>query len=192
MILVSRYADGMRYPQGGGFDSAGRARREKIRLQAAELIDAGRSDVEIARELRVSAKSACVWRGAYRDGGLEALRSKGHGGQQCLLTDEQITLLTAALDEGPAAHGHTDDQRWTLARISDLISDMFGVRYAALRTVSRLLHRAGYSWQVPARRAAERDEEVIKAWREEAWRDIKARPYGSERGSASRTKPAKV
>jgi len=37
-----------------------------------------------------------------------------------------------------------------------------------------LLHRLGWSAQVPARRAAERDEEKIARWREETWPVIKA------------------
>jgi hypothetical protein len=38
-----------------------------------------------------------------------------------------------------------------------------------------LLHRLGWSVQVPARRAAERDEEKIARWREDTWPVIKAR-----------------
>jgi hypothetical protein len=38
----------MRYPEGGGLDAAERARREKVRLAAAELIEAGASDREVA------------------------------------------------------------------------------------------------------------------------------------------------
>ena len=38
--LVS-YAGGMRYPDGGGLTAAERARREQVRLAAAELIEAG-------------------------------------------------------------------------------------------------------------------------------------------------------
>ena len=36
-----------------------------------------------------------------------------------------------------------------------------------------LLHRLGWSVQVPARQAAERDEHAIAAWREETWPVIK-------------------
>ena len=54
---------------------------------------------------------------------------------------------------------------WTLARIRDLIAGMFAVRYKDLSAVSRLLRKAGYSWQAPTRRAAERDEQAISAWR---------------------------
>jgi putative transposase len=38
-----------------------------------------------------------------------------------------------------------------------------------------LLHRIGWSVQVPARRAAERDEDQIARWREETWPVIKGR-----------------
>lgn len=163
----------MRYAQGGGFDAVGRARREQVRLRAVDLIDAGHSNVEIAEMLRVTPKSVSLWKAQYRASGREGLVSKGHGGQQPYLTGEQVTRLTAALDQGPAAHGYEDDQRWTLARIRDLIHEMFRVRYRDVSTVARLLDRAGYSWQAPTRRAAERDEEKIAAWRQESWPEIK-------------------
>jgi hypothetical protein len=38
---VVRYAGCMRYPDGGGLDAAERARREQVRLAAAELVEAG-------------------------------------------------------------------------------------------------------------------------------------------------------
>jgi hypothetical protein len=41
----------MRYPDGGGLDAAERARRERVRLAAAELIEAGAGDQEIAKRL---------------------------------------------------------------------------------------------------------------------------------------------
>jgi putative transposase len=75
--------------------------------------------------------------------------------------------LAAALDAGPSAHGFTD-QRWTLARVSELIARLFGVRYT-LRGTAYLLHRMGWSAQVPARRAVERDEAAIATWRREVW-----------------------
>jgi transposase len=181
----------MRYAHGGGLNAAARRRRERVRLAATELIEAGHQDPEIAKQLRVTSKSVSKWRRAYRDGGRDALASAGPGGQHPYLTPEQITHLTAALDEGPAAHGYEDDQRWTLARIRDLITEMFGVRYKDVSTVSRLLHKAGYSWQVPTRRATERDEERIAQWQRETWPRIKAPPRSSTPGSASRTRPAR-
>jgi DNA invertase Pin-like site-specific DNA recombinase len=52
-----RYARDMRYPDGGGLTAADRARRERVRLAAAEMIEAGASEREIARRFRVSRMS---------------------------------------------------------------------------------------------------------------------------------------
>ena len=64
------------------------------------------------------------------------------------------------------------DQCWTLARIADQVWRRFGVEYT-LAGMDVLLHRLGWSVQVPARRAAERDEEKIARWREDTWPVIK-------------------
>ncbi len=98
----------MRYPDGGGLDAAERARRERVRLAAAEMIEAGASDREIAKQFRVSRMSANRWRRALAAGGREALASKGAGGAQCKLTEAQVAELEAVLEEGPAAAGYAD------------------------------------------------------------------------------------
>jgi putative transposase len=81
-----RYARIMRYPDGGGLTAAERARREQVRFAAAELIEAGASDREIAKRFRVSQMSANRWRRALAAGGRAALASKGAGGALCKLT----------------------------------------------------------------------------------------------------------
>src|SRR5262245_11737245 len=110
----------MRYADGGGLTAEGRARREKVRLQAAEMFARDADPVQVARELRVSTKSVYQWRRAWRSGGPEALASKGPGGSACRLEEAQLAELRAALDAGPAAHGWGEDQRWTLARAAAL------------------------------------------------------------------------
>ena len=149
----------MRYPDGGGLDAAERARRERVRLAAAEMIEAGASDREIAKRFRVSRMSANRWRRALAAGGREALASKGAGGARCKLTPAQVAELEAVLDAGPAAAGYAD-QCWTLARIADQVWRRFRVEYT-LAGMDVLLHRLGWSVQVPARRPAERDEEKV-------------------------------
>ncbi|WP_211349062.1 transposase [Micromonospora pisi] len=49
-----------------------------------------------------------------------------------------------------------------------MIHQLFGVDYT-LRGVSYLLHRIGYTVQVPARRPVERDPEQIAGWRRRRW-----------------------
>jgi hypothetical protein len=88
----------MRYPDGGGLTAAERARWEKVRLEAAELIEAGAGDQEIAKRFRVSRMSA----------------------NRCKFTGAQLGELEAVLDAGPAACGYAD-QCWTLARIAEQV-----------------------------------------------------------------------
>jgi transposase len=185
-----RYAGGMRYPDGGGLTAAERARREQVRLVAAEMIEDGASDREVARRFRVSRMSANRWRRALARGGRAALASKGAGGAQCKLTPAQLHELEAVLEAGPAACGYAD-QCWTLARIADQVWRRFGVEYT-LAGMDVLLHRIGWSVQVPARRAAERDEDKIAGWREETWPVIKGPRRTWALGSASRTSPARA
>jgi transposase len=181
----------MRYPDGGGLTAEDRARREKVRLAAADLIEAGASDREVAARFRVSRMSANRWRRALAGGGRGALASRGAGGAKCKLTPGQLAELEAVLDAGPAASGWDEDQCWTLARIAELAWRRFKVEYT-LAGLDLLLHRLGWSVQVPARRAAERDEARIAAWREETWPVVKARRRTWAPGSASKTNQARA
>jgi len=147
--LAAGYAGCMRYPDGGGLTAGGRARRARVRLQAAQMSGQGMDPVQIAGLLRVSTKSVYAWRRAWRAGGEAALASKGPGGNPCKLDEDQLAELRAALDAGPAAYGWREDQRWTLARVADLIRRLFHVSYT-LRGVSYLLHRMGFTPQAAA------------------------------------------
>jgi len=113
--------------------------------------------------------SANRWRRALAAGGRAALASRGAGGARCKLSPAQLAELEAVLDAGPAASGWDEDQCWTLARIAEVVRRRFRAEYT-LAGMDLLLHRLGWTVQVPARRAAERDEARIAAWREETWR----------------------
>jgi transposase len=150
---------------------AARARREAVRQQAAVMFEQSRPTAQIASELRVSEKSIREWRRRWAAGGTVALASSGPGGSDCKLDGDQQKRLAVMLDKGPVAHGWVD-ARWTLARVAELIERSFGVGYT-LRGVSYLLHRMGYSLQVPARRAVERDPEAIATWQRRRWPAVK-------------------
>ena len=67
----------MRYAQRGGYTPAEQQRRERLRLEAAGRFARGEVISQIARDLRVTEGSVRRWHKAWRDGGPEALRSKG-------------------------------------------------------------------------------------------------------------------
>lgn len=160
-------------------------------MHAAGLIAEGQDDRQIARRLRVTPMSVNRWRRALTTGGTQALHSQGAGGRRPLLTNTQRQELTGLIEQGPAVHGY-HDQRWTLARIRRLILQRFGVDYRSSGALHEMLTRTGCSWQVPARRAAERDEQAIAAWREETWPRVKRQRPRRGRSSASRTRPGRA
>jgi putative transposase len=179
----------MRYAQRGGYTPAEQERRERLRLEAAGRFARGDSVREVARDLRVTEGSVRRWRRAWRDGGAEALRSRGPVSRE-RLSPQQWARLEAGLKRGPLAHGFASDQRWTLGRIKTLIGRLFHVGYTVEGTW-KLLRRHGWSCQVPARRAVERDEDAIEVWKAGVWPDIKAPRATWVPGSASRTRRAR-
>src|SRR4051794_13972909 len=179
----------MRYAQGGGLTAEERARREQVRLAAAEWIEEGATDREVAGRFRVTRMSANRWRRALADGGRPALASKGPGGARCRLSPAQLEELQVLLDAGPAAEGWAD-QCWTLARIAAVVQERFGVDYT-LPGLDLLLHRLGWSVQVLARQAAERNEEQITAWREQTWPETRGWRRTWAPGWSSKTSPAR-
>ena len=83
-----------------------------------------------------------------------------------------IARLASVLDDGSAGQGWSEDQRWTLARVTRLIGRLFHITYT-LRGTSYLLHRMGWSPQVPTHRAVERDEDKVTAWRTRTWAKVR-------------------
>ena len=126
----------MRYSDGGGLTASGRVRREQVRLHAAALFEQGFTPVQVASALRVSTKSAYQWCRRWRAGGVGALASAGPGGAVCRLSSAQLGRLAIELGRGPAAHGWSEDQRWTLARVTRLIGRLFGVSYTLRGTLN--------------------------------------------------------
>src|SRR5437764_8876394 len=161
----------MRYAQGGGLTAEGRRRREQVRLEAARRFERRVPAAVIAAELRVSERSVRRWRQAWQAEGLAGLASLGQAAQ-CRLDEEQLAALDVALGAGPLAAGWTD-QRWTLARVRDLVAIKFGEQYT-VPGIWYLLRRRGWTCQLGARRAIERDDGAVEVWKTTTWTQIKA------------------
>ncbi|MER5402832.1 winged helix-turn-helix domain-containing protein [Streptomyces sp. NPDC002599] len=177
----------MRYAQGGGLTDVARAARERVRHEAVARFEGGEGNRYIAATLRVSERSVERWRRQWREEGLPGVASKGSPGRP-RLSDVQMARLERELARGPLAHGWAD-QRWTLARMKTLIGRLFHVSYTVEGTW-RLLKRHGWSWQQPARRAIERDDDAVELWKREVWARVRAPRRRTVAGWSSRTKPA--
>ncbi|MEU3743282.1 winged helix-turn-helix domain-containing protein [Streptomyces sp. NPDC032198] len=168
--------------------AAGRQRREAVRAQASELFEEKIKPPEVARQLRVSRKAAYQWHQLWRDGGAPALASRGPGGSRRRLSPRCLARLAVYLEQGPAAHGWVEDQVWTAARVATLMGRKLHVSYS-VSGATRLMHRLGFSPQVPARRVAERDEQAVEVWKEATWAEVKepGRPAGATSAVGGRT-----
>lgn len=147
---------------------------ERRRQRAVALLQQGLSLREVARRVQASVSSVSQWREAWRQGGEAALAPKPVPGAPRKLTDQQRTQLLQLLVQGARAHGFANEL-WTLKRIAAVIQVHFGVRYHPSH-VWKLLRRVGWSCQVPARRAMQRDEQAIAHWKHYKWPAIKKSP----------------
>ena len=142
-------------------------------MRAWELHEAGWSGRRIAEALGVTPGAVSQWLSRGREGGREALRTKPRLGKQPRLTAEQRAQIPDLLTRGAEAHGFIGDL-WTTGRVATVIRRVFGVSYHPAH-VSRLLRRIGWTLQKPVKRARQRDEAKVTAWREQEWPALSAK-----------------
>ena len=114
---------------------------ESRRLLAAQDLQTGLSQSQVARKFGVSRTTASRWNRSLSGKGVESLRKRRAPGRPSRLTAEQLLILTAVYQAGPRAAGF-DTDRWTTARFADAIFAHFGVRYDPDHA-GRIMHRLG-------------------------------------------------
>jgi len=167
-----------------GSPKALEARRQRV----VALLEQDLSLHEIARRLGCHASSVLRWRNAWRRGGWAGLKAKPAAGRPPRLTATQKARLVRLLTQGAMAHGYRTEL-WTTQRIATLIERRLGVCYHR-NHVGKLLHQLGWSHQTPERRAVERDEAAIAAWKQSVWPRVKKTPHGWGPTSSSSTRRA--
>lgn len=164
--------------------------REQVRMLAAAWFERGAPITQVARALRVSARQVRKWHHTWEHDGVVGLRSKGPLSAP-RLSPEQFARLEGELRRGSGAHGWVDDQRWTLERIVTLVWRLFHIGYTRAG-MSLLLHRNGWTVQVPVRRATQRDEAAVETWVKQDWPRVKPPRRSRTPGCASRTSPVRA
>ncbi len=149
-----------------------REQMEERRLMGGRLLRSQKwSKAEIARQLGVSRATVTDWEQQLQAGGLRRLHRRKASGRPPKLSRNQQPAVLRLLRKGARRAGFPTD-RWTLPRIQILIEREFQVTYA-VKYLSRLLHKLGWSPQIPLPRAKERDEARIRAWLAQDWPRIK-------------------
>ncbi len=101
---------------------------ERRRKEAAKLFNRGRSQADVARELKVSRQSVSRWYADWHEGGVGALRGAGRAGRLPHLDEAELRRVERRLVKGPRASGYATDM-WTLARVGEVIEAETGVVY---------------------------------------------------------------
>lgn len=161
---------------------------EARRRRALALLKDDVSLHDVARRLGCAPSSVMRWRDAVARAGEAGFAVRRASGRPPKLTRAQARRLIALLLKGPLAAGYQTDL-WTTARIADVIEAQFDVTYHPDH-VGRLLHRLGWTPQKPERRALQRDEAAITAWKQRAWPRQKKTPRGWGPTSSSSTNRA--
>jgi len=162
------------------------AAMEERRMRAADLFAKGIAQADIARQLGVAHQTVSDWHDKWQQGGKKALRSSGRAGRPPKVSDADLAKVERALRKGPVANGYPTEL-WTLARVSEVIEAVTGVKYHPGH-VWRVLRHMGWSRQRPARRASERDDAAIEQWVNERWPKLKKTPEPGAHGSSSKTR----
>src|ERR1039458_7744045 len=114
---------------------------ESRRLLAAQDLQTGLSQSQVARKFGVSRTTASRWRRALSVKGVEALRKRRASGRPSRLNAEQLNGASEIYHAGPREAGFESD-RWTTLRFAEAIHRRFGVRYDPDH-VGRIMHRLG-------------------------------------------------
>jgi transposase len=173
----------MGFPAGMRRDFAALERR---RVKAADLLQQGLSQSEVARRVGAHRQSVSQWAEALREKGRKGLKRAGRAGRRARLKAEDLKRIERGLKRGPEALGY-GTSLWTSARVAHLIEEECGIRYHAGHAW-RILRQLGWSCQRPTGRALERDEEKIRQWKRKRWPEIKKKRKKSGARSFSSTK----
>ena len=144
---------------------------EELRIRAVQQVEAGESPELVIQALGFHRSSIYNWLASYREGGIEALKSRKALGRAPKLKGRQLQQLYNIITSKNPLNLKFEFALWTRAMIRDLIRSKFHVRLSDV-SVGRLLRKLGLSPQRPLRRAFQRDEEKVKEWQEKAYPEI--------------------
>ncbi len=143
----------------------------KKRLRAGRMLLAGKGCAEAAEAVGVARQTVYTWKALLDEGGIDALHAVPDPGRPARLDETQLAQVRAVLLQSPTEHGF-GTELWTLKRVGFIIHRLHGVRFGQTQ-VWRILGALGFSPQKPEKRAIERDDNAVRAWKRRTWPALK-------------------
>ena len=150
----------------------GRKALEEIRIRAVKRVEAGESPEVVIKALGFTRPRIYEWLALYREGGIDALRSRKAPGKKPKLTGQQLQKVYRLVVGKNPRQLKFEFALWTRAMVREMIRREFGVNLSEV-SVGRLLKNLGLSPQRPVRRAIERDELSVVKWMAEDYPAIR-------------------
>jgi transposase len=147
--------------------------RENIRIRAVKLVEQGQSPEQVVEALGFHRSCIYDWLAKYREGGIEALRTKPLSGRPRKLNGRQIKKIYDIVTSNNPLQLQFEFALWTRAMVQELIWCQFKVKLS-LVSVGRLLKKLGLSPQKPLRRAYQQDAARVQQWLDVEYPKIKA------------------
>lgn len=137
--------------------------RETIRIRAVKRIEAGESPEVVAKALGYHRSCIYEWIAKYREGGIEALKTKPIPGAKPKLSGEQLRWLYKTIADKNPLQLKFPFALWTRAMVRELILREFRLKLSEV-SVGRLLKKLGFTAQKPLHRAYQQNQQLALSW----------------------------
>jgi len=146
---------------------------EEIRIRAVMRVEGGESPEVIIKTLGFTRGRIYEWLAKYREGGIDALRSRQAPGKTPKLSGKHLQKLYRLIVGVDPRQLKFEFALWTRGMVRELIKRKFNVSLSDV-SVGRLLRKIGLSPQKPIRKSYQQDELLVFKWMAEDFKRIKA------------------
>ena len=150
--------------------------QDELRQRGVEMHRGGMSQAAVARALHVRPATVCSWVKLAKRVGRKPLMSARRGvkvsTRKALKPWQEATIARTVMGKEPRQL-RLPFALWTRQSVAELIRQRYGIELSRW-SVGKYLKRWGFTPQVPAKRAFQRDPEHAQLWRETIFPVIKA------------------
>lgn len=136
---------------------------EEIRIRAVKRVEAGESPEAVIKALGITRPRIYEWLAKYREGGIDALRSRKATGRPSRLSGKDLQKIYKVVVGKDPRQLKFEFALWTRGMVREYIKREFNVRLSDV-TVGRLLKKLGLSPQRPKRSAYQQDSVLVADW----------------------------
>ena len=150
--------------------------QDELRVRGVDMVRGGMRQAAVARALQVRPATVCLWMKMLRSGGPKPLSSSRRGVvvsvRKALKPWQEAAIAKAVIGKEPRQL-RLPFALWTRQGVAELIRQRYGIELSRW-AVGKYLKRWGFTPQVPAKRAFQRDPERGRIWRDVLFPVIKA------------------